>query len=107
MDCEEIELHVGYFKGMLEFMDGSILHFAEFVETYELVKRLKYKYHLQSESGDLIARWDNVPHHRDISTFPHHNVEYWEKQMKSYYKGSNSRQLIFIDTNISSFQMTL
>ncbi len=72
MDCEEIELHVGYFKGMLEFMDGSILHFAEFVETYELVKRLKYKYHLQSESGDLIARWDNVLPHRDISTFPHH-----------------------------------
>ena len=74
MEFDEIDLYVGYFKGMLEFMDGSTLRFIEFVETHEVeeVKRLKYKYHLQSETGDLIARWDNVPHHRDISSFPHH-----------------------------------
>jgi len=74
MEFDEIDLQVGYFKGLLEFMDGSTLYFIEFVETYENVdiKRLKYKYHLQSGSGDLIARWDNVPHHRDIGTFPHH-----------------------------------
>jgi hypothetical protein len=74
MEFDEITLQVGHFKGMLEFVGGSILHFIEFVETYEgeKVKRLKYKYHLQSESGELIARWDNVPHHRDISSFPHH-----------------------------------
>jgi len=73
-EFEEIDLHVGYFKGMLEFVDGSTLHFIEFVEIYgDLgVGRPKYKYHLQSEAGDLIARWDNVPHHRDVSSFPHH-----------------------------------
>ncbi|MBE9594183.1 MAG: hypothetical protein IMF19_11995 [Proteobacteria bacterium] len=27
---------------------------------------------LQSESKELIARWDNVPHHPDLSSFPHH-----------------------------------
>jgi hypothetical protein len=59
---------------MREFIGGSALHFIEFVETHENeeVKRLKYKYHWQSESGELIARWDNVPHHRDIRSFPHH-----------------------------------
>jgi hypothetical protein len=74
MEFDEISIQVGYFKGMLEFIDGSTLHFIEFVETYENeeVKRLKYKYHWQSESGELIARWDNVPHHRDIGSFPHH-----------------------------------
>ena len=73
-EFDEITPQVGYFKGMLEFIGGSTLHFIEFVETYEgeEVKRPKYKYHLQSESGELIARWDNVPHHRDISSFPHH-----------------------------------
>ena len=74
MEFDEIVRQVGYFKGMLEFIGGSTLHFIEFVEIYEgeEVKRLKYKYHLQSESGELIARWDNVPHHHDISSFPHH-----------------------------------
>ena len=73
-EFEEIDLHVGYLKGMLEFVDGSTLHFIEFIEIYgDLgVGRPKYKYHLQSEAGDLIARWDNVPHHRDVSSFPHH-----------------------------------
>jgi len=74
MEFDEITLQVGYFKGMLEFIDGSTLYFIEFVETSEgeEVKRLKYKYHLQSESEELIARWDNVPHHPDLSSFPHH-----------------------------------
>ena len=74
MEFDEITLQVGYFKGMLEFIGGSTLYFIEFVDTSEAeaVKRLKYKYHWQSESGELIARWDNVPHHRDINSFPHH-----------------------------------
>ena len=73
-EFEEIDLQVGYLKGMLEFVDGSTLHFIEFVEIYGdlSVGRPKYKYHLQSEAGDLITRWDNVPHHRDVSSFPHH-----------------------------------
>ena len=74
MEFDEIDTQVGYFKGMREFINGTALHFIEFVETYGAgeVKRLKYKYHVQSATGDLMARWDNVPHHRDISTFPHH-----------------------------------
>ncbi len=74
MEFEDIDLHAGYLKGVLEFVDGSTLHFIEFVEIYgDLgVGRPKYKYHLQSEAGDLVVRWDNVPHHRDVSSFPHH-----------------------------------
>jgi hypothetical protein len=74
MEFEEIDLQVGYLKGMLEFIDGSTLHFIEFVEIHgdHSIERPKYKYHLQSETGDLITRWDNVPHHRDVSSFPHH-----------------------------------
>lgn len=73
IDCDEIDIGVWYLKGMLELIDGSILYFIEFVEIQdEISNRLKYKYHWQSESGDLIARWDNVPHHKEIDTFPHH-----------------------------------
>lgn len=74
MEFEEIDLQVGYLKGMLEFIDGSTLHFIEFVEIHgdRSIERPKYKYHLQSEAGDLMTRWDDVPHHRDVSSFPHH-----------------------------------
>ena len=37
---------MGYLKGKLDLMDGSILNFIEFIENEnEIVNRLKYKYH--------------------------------------------------------------
>lgn len=73
IDCDEIDTEVYYLKGMLELIDGSLLYFIEFVEIQDNTSnRLKYKYHWQSENGNLIARWDNVPHHKEIDTFPHH-----------------------------------
>ncbi len=35
MEFDEVDLQVGYFKGMLEFTNGTTLRFIEFVETYE------------------------------------------------------------------------
>jgi len=35
----------------------------------------KYSYHCQNNDGDLIVRWDNRPHWRDMSTYPHHKHE--------------------------------
>lgn len=35
----------------------------------------KYSYHWQKEDGELIVRWDNKPHWKDIKTFPHHKHE--------------------------------
>ena len=73
IDFDEIDQDIGYLKGELELIDGTVLHFIEFIKIQgEKANRLKYKYHLQSENGDLIRRWDNVPHHKEIDTFPHH-----------------------------------
>ncbi|MFZ2410677.1 MAG: DUF6516 family protein [Candidatus Methanoperedens sp.] len=73
IDFDEIDVEIGYLKGRLELIDGSNLYFIEFVEIKgNKANRLKYKYQWQSETGDLIARWDNVPHHQEIDTFPHH-----------------------------------
>ena len=61
-EFDEIDQFVGYLKGKLDLMDGSTLNFIEFIEIEnEIVNRLKYKYHWQSENGELIERWDNVP----------------------------------------------
>ena len=32
----------------------------------------KYSYHWQDAQGDCIVRWDNAPHHQQVSTFPFH-----------------------------------
>ncbi len=73
IDFDEIDSNVGYLKGRLELIDGSVLHFIEFVEIKnDAVIHIKYKYQWQLENDSLIARWDNVPHHKEISTFPHH-----------------------------------
>ncbi|MEA3254956.1 MAG: DUF6516 family protein, partial [Candidatus Altiarchaeota archaeon] len=45
---------------------------TEYVVLEEEVMKSKYKYHWQDREGNLIARWDNVPHHPGVSTFPHH-----------------------------------
>lgn len=35
----------------------------------------KYSYHWQNDKNELIARWDNQPHWKNIETFPHHKHE--------------------------------
>lgn len=31
-----------------------------------------YTFHWQTADGKLRKRWDNVPHHKDVDTFPNH-----------------------------------
>ncbi len=73
IEFDEIDIHIGYLKGKLELIDCSVLHCIEFVEIQgNKANRLKYKYQWQFENGNLISRWDNVPHHQEIDTSPHH-----------------------------------
>jgi hypothetical protein len=73
VDFEEIEDYKGHIKGKLEVMNGSTLYFFEFIEVQNNVPVLvKYKYQWQSPEGDLLKRWDNAPHHRELNTFPDH-----------------------------------
>ena len=48
-------------------VDGSILYVREFVSKEEYVYSFQWQ-----RNGELIVRWDNAPHHRNIETFPHH-----------------------------------
>jgi len=51
--------------------DKSLLYITE-LATFDYQK---YSYHWQKNTGELIARWDNKPHWKMISTFPHHKHE--------------------------------
>ena len=61
------------FYARLRFYDGSELYVVEklIVERYTIIKS-RYSYQYQRENSDLILRYDNVPHHPDIETHPHH-----------------------------------
>ncbi|MCP5050409.1 MAG: hypothetical protein GY940_24815 [bacterium] len=57
-----------YLKIKSFIIDNSILH----IKIYLSDKEYNYSFHWQKETEELIVRWDNAPHHRDIETFPHH-----------------------------------
>lgn len=73
VDFEEITDLIGYLKGKLEMINGSVLYFFELVEIQNNVPVLvKYKYQWQSSEGNLLKRWDNASHHKEINTFLYH-----------------------------------
>ena len=51
------------------FKDGSSLYIKDYLF---IDGKRKYSYHWQDIQGSLMTRWDNSPHHRELSTFPHH-----------------------------------
>lgn len=77
---------------VITFIDESVLH----IKDYLFVDgRRKYSYHWQDNSGKLITRWDNSPHHPQVHTFPHH------KHLPESVEPSHERQLIDIFQVIS------
>ena len=69
---DEIDEDECYISGVLLLIGDLELHIAEYVITAPDLLRLKYRYHLQTADGVLLSRWDNAPHHREISGFPDH-----------------------------------
>lgn len=41
------------------------------VERYTIIKA-RYTYHYQRADDALVFRYDNVPHHPEIRSYPHH-----------------------------------
>ena len=55
---------------IVHLADSSILHIKE---RYREGKLIKYSYHHMK--CDKFIRWDNVPHHQNIKTYPYHKHE--------------------------------
>ena len=73
LSFREIDSNEGYVRGTLYLNGGCVLHVAEYIEIEQgLAKRIKYRYQLQDHNDLLVRRWDNAPHHKEISTYPHH-----------------------------------
>ncbi|MDI6811566.1 MAG: DUF6516 family protein [archaeon] len=76
-------------------VDSSVLHIRERYKDGELIK---YSYHLMK--GDKVIRWDNVPHHKEISTYPHHKHE------NDKVKESNKMGIGLVLEEIKNFSFT-
>ncbi len=65
---------IGFIRGALYLLDGSQLHFREFIDTNMGIERYMYAYHYQQEDGKFVFRYDNTDHHRslNLATHPHH-----------------------------------
>ena len=65
--------YVGFIRGTILLLDGSTLHFREFVDVETAVERYSYAYQYQRDD-ELLFRYDNTEHHRKLKllTFPHH-----------------------------------
>ncbi len=70
---EEAQGEAGLFRYKLMLWDGGVIEmFERFRVLKEGVRVSKYSFHWQNVTGELRMRWDNAPHHPEISTHPNH-----------------------------------
>ena len=69
----EIGEKEGYIRGILYLHGGHELHVAEYVVINQgRPIAIKYRYQLQTPDSKFTARWNNAPHHKTVTSFPHH-----------------------------------
>ena len=62
---------VGYFRIRSKFVNTDEALFMERFRWKDgVITMEKYSFHWQNAEGKLIRRWDNAPHHPEISSFP-------------------------------------
>ncbi|GBD96012.1 MAG TPA: hypothetical protein ENG83_15345 [Nitrospirae bacterium] len=63
----------GYIEVLVLFQNGSKLSVFEFLRySNTAVSREKYRYQFMNSKDQEIFRYDNAPHHKSVSSFPHH-----------------------------------
>jgi len=69
----EVGDEYGYVRIKCKLSNGDILELAEYVMVHKGKIGIEtYSFHWQTADGVLRSRWDNVPHHKDLDTFPNH-----------------------------------
>lgn len=63
-----ISSELAIIKGKIVFIDGSILEFCELMSNSEH----DYRFHWMNKEKELLSRWDNAPHHKNLENFPYH-----------------------------------
>jgi hypothetical protein len=62
-----------YLKGAITFVDLSVLELSIFATSIaHRVVPEKYRFQYMDKRSKIVFRYDNAPHHKELSTFPHH-----------------------------------
>lgn len=70
---QRIQEEDGYLRIKCRLQNEQWLEFAEYVEAHgDAIVVITYNYQWQDSQGNLVKRWDNVPHHKGMDSFPHH-----------------------------------
>ena len=73
LDFQYKNLESVYVSGYVVFRTGWILEFNEIIKQQKTeVIKVKYRYHLMDKAKQLIFRYDNVAHHPEVTSYPHH-----------------------------------
>lgn len=81
VELDKRTLRSGLIRGEVGFEDRSRLHFRELVTVGQVLSRVMYSFHYQSESAQLVFRYDDTTHHRHLPGFPHHKHDGDEKNV--------------------------
>jgi hypothetical protein len=75
--------HEGFIRGEVYFVDTSVLHLREFVDVETTVERLLYVYQYMDPHNQLLFRYDNTGHHKQLNlpTYPHHKHDGNDEQV--------------------------
>ncbi|MCK4796467.1 MAG: hypothetical protein KAT05_03755 [Spirochaetes bacterium] len=73
VDFKEFSSKEGMIRGQLLFLGGYVLTFMEYIQIGK--ERPKYRFNLSDSKGNMIFRYDNAEHHREVLTYPHHKHE--------------------------------
>lgn len=57
-----------YYKIRVDIKPNTMLQATEYKDLIEC----SYSFHWQNSKGELIIRWDNAPHYKNLSNYPHH-----------------------------------
>ena len=69
----EIAVSDGKMRVKASLRDGGNVELFEYVaESKGIIRVVKYSFHWQNAQGKLRRRWDNAPHHPELSNAPHH-----------------------------------
>jgi len=74
-----IEKHFGpssdtvYLRGSILFINSSTLDIAILAkESLKAISIEKYRFQYMDKQGQMLFRYDNAPHHPELSSFPEH-----------------------------------
>ncbi len=62
---------IGFVKGSIMFLDGSVLFFKEYIDGRYRIEKQTYSFHYQDPHNTLLFRYDNA-FHRPALEYEHH-----------------------------------